>query len=264
MVPYKMGGGIVSRKEIVPGRILTAPVLRTDAPPQADGGFAMRIIKTHRLCRPDGDVLYVGCNPGAHAAALAAIGKHVVASDPVEQILEEAQHEFGADNITFSRDDWASLDIAHRGWYKKYDLVVCNMTPTVWDYRTLMKAIEACRGWLLITKPCRRADSVTDMLVDLLHLDAVLEEPDRQMRLLFCELWDSGYTPYLEYDRQRSTRQLPLEDAVSHYIHRLETFCRLTPQQHKRVASFLSDTALEGVVDEESETTVTALFCNLD
>jgi len=234
--------------------------------PNASSNLAMKLIEQSAMCPPGSHVLDVGCGTGKHAIALAKTGAFVVATDFSERMLEEAKtcaKQHNVTNIQFSQDDWTQIDIAEKGWYKSFDFVLCSMTPAVCDADTLQKAIDACRGCLLITKPCRRTNAVIDKLAELLGINSAYGDADNQINLIFTTIWNMGGLPQLAYDYQVWNSKKTLEEAIPYYTYRLESNNVLTEAQRDNLRGYLTEIAVNGVVEEETLTTVTAIYCNL-
>ena len=235
--------------------------------PNFSNDFTMKIIKQYAMCQPGCHVLDVGCGAGKYAIALAKESFSVAATDFSEKMLAEATLCANQHNITgiqFSFDDWSQVDIVKKGWYKSFDLVLCSMTPAVCDEQTIQKAIDACRGWLLITKPCRRTNSVIDKLNELLGIDSTSGNADEQLHLAFSTIWNTGEFPHLAYDYQVWTSNKTLEEAIPYYTTRLESNNILTNEQKSVLCTYLTETAVNGVVKEDTRTTVTAIYCNFN
>ncbi len=235
--------------------------------PDANSSFTMKLIEQNGMCPSGSRVLDVGCGAGKYAIALAKAGAMVVATDFSEQMLAQAKQcaaRYGINSITFSQDDWAQADIAEKKWHKAFEFVLCSMTPAVFDEATLQKAIDACGGWLLITKPCRRTNSVIDKLTELLGLDPSGGKADYHIQLAFSRLWDLGALPHLSYDGQIWNSGKPLEEAILYYTNRLESSGILTEAQQTTLRDYLTNIAVDGIVNEETHTTVTAIYCNLN
>lgn len=234
--------------------------------PDANSSFTMRLIEEHKMCPLGGRVLDIGCGTGKYAIALARTGAGVVATDFSQKMLDAAR-QCAAKNdvfgIAFSRDDWTHVGIREKRWEKAFDLVLCCMTPAVCDEDTLKKAADACKGWLLITKPCRRSSSVLDRLKEIVELDPAGDAADRHIRLAFSLLWDMGCLPQVAYEQQVWNSQRPLEQAVSYYTGRLESSSPLSGEQREALRDYLTGISDEGVVREETRTVVTAVYCSL-
>ncbi len=236
--------------------------------PKAENNFTIKLITENSMCGKDQKALDVGCGAGRYAIALSGLGMKVEANDFSEAMIKAARecakiHQ--AEGIAFSVEDWSQLDICERGWEKSFDLVLCSMTPAIRDEETIRKAILACRGWLLITKPCRRTNSVRDALRRELNLQEDLAKSDDQMKLAFDLLWQMGKNPQLQCEEQIWENQRPLEEALNYYTCFVEsTHGALTEIQKEALKKYLTKIAVNGMVEEKTVTTVYALYCRVE
>ena len=235
--------------------------------PTSADNFTMKIIAEYQMCRPGQRVLDVGCGAGRYAIALDKLGLEVTATDFSEAMLEagkECAAAHQAKNITFSCDDWLCVDIREKGWENQFDLVLCNMTPAIREEDSLKKAIAACRGWLMITKPCRRTSSVQDELLKQLNLKNGFVQSDRQIKLAFDYLWQMGKNPQLRCQKENWENIRSLEEAVEHYSLFIENSeGSLSSSQKQQIEEYLRKLAVDGKIVDQTETVVYALYCQM-
>ena len=232
-----------------------------------ENNFTMQLIAQNNMCPPGSRVLDVGCGAGKYAIVLASTeAEAVIATDFSSKMLAQAEQNaarYGVGSIAFSQDDWSQVDIAAKGWQKAFHFVLCSMTPAVFNDTTLQKAIDACSGWLLITKPCRRTNSVIDALNEHLELDPAGGSADSFIPLAMGKLWNMGALVQLSYDKQVWSNSKPLEEAADYYTNRLQISNTLTAAHKTALRKYLTGIAENGIVTEETHTTVTAVYCNL-
>lgn len=233
--------------------------------PTVKDNFTMKIIAENEMCRSGQRVLDVGCGAGRYAIALDRLGAQVTATDFSEEMLAAAKdcaaaHQ--AKNIIFSADDWLHVDIQAKGWEKQFDLVLCNMTPAIRDEESLQKAISACKGWLLITKPCRRVSSIQDELLKRLNLKNSFVQSDRQIKLAFDFLWQMGKNPQMRCEKDNWENKRSLEEAIKHYSLFIENSeGSLTDSQRQEMTEYLTAVAVDGMITERTDTISYALYC---
>lgn len=234
--------------------------------PTPENNFTIRLIEQHQMCPAGGTALDIGCGAGRHAIALERLGALVTATDFSPKMLEEARRsarEHQAANITFLQENWELVDVGQLGWRGQFDFVLSNLSPAVYNEKSLGKAVSTCRGWFLYTKPCYRVNSVTDRLMELLGRDSQAGLLEGQILSVFTALWNRGLCPQVAYDKQAWTVDRSLKEACSYFRHRLETGGSLTQAQYGEMEDYLEKIAENGRVREETRTTITAIFCDL-
>lgn len=233
--------------------------------PTAADDFTMKIITENEMCRPGQRVLDVGCGAGRYAIALDKLGMQVTATDFSEDMLAAAKNCAAAHqtkNITFSCDDWLHMDIREKGWENQFDLVLCNMTPAIRDEDSLQKAIAACKGWLMITKPCRRTNSIQDELLKRLNLKNSFVNSDRQIKLAFDFLWQMGKNPQMRCEKDNWENKRTLAEAIKYYSLFIENSeGSLTDSQKQQMTEYLTEVAVGGMIIDKTDTVSYALYC---
>lgn len=64
----------------------------------------------------------------------------------------------------------------------------------------------------------------------------------------------------MDYEVQHWNHVLPLEEAISFYIRRMAAFGQLDGEKERQIAGYLGSIARDGMVEEETDTTITALY----
>ncbi|MGE4352922.1 MAG: class I SAM-dependent methyltransferase [Oscillospiraceae bacterium] len=230
--------------------------------PTAENSLGMQIIMREGMVKKDTCVLDVGCGGGRFAFALEALGANVAATDFSPRMIEEAekQRALRHSNVSFSVNDWHTLDLADKRWKKQFDLVLANMTPAVMSAETFFKLSEASRNWCLMVKPARRANSILDELECIVGAEKDSKRLDETIAYSFDLLWLSGYKPKLEYDDQVREHNLPLETAIREYTLRLSTANDLTEKGKAAIRAYLNGVSENGVVHECAQTSIVAMY----
>lgn len=236
--------------------------------PTDKDNFTLKIIAGQEMCRTGSKVLDVGCGAGRYAIALAGKGAEVWATDFSVEMIEAARKcsaAHGQETIIFSQDDWANLDLKAKEWENKFDLVLCSMTPAIRDEQTIRKAISASKKWLVITKPCRRINSILDKLTEILGLSPFFNKSDQQIKWAFDILWDMGKNPQMRMEEQVWTKKRNLSEAIKHYCFFIESnHGTLTGEQKQIIKQYLTEFAVEGMIEEITNTAVYALYCEVN
>ena len=166
----------------------------------------------------------------------------------------------GLPNVSFSVDDWHTLDLRAKGWEKSFDLVLANMTPAVTSAETFLKLSEASRKWCVFVKPSRRKNSILDSLNALAGAPRDTKTLDETIALAFELLWEEGYCPKVEYALQVWYSKKPLDEAVFQYTKRIESSHAMNDIQRNAVRDFLMSCAKAGFVEETTTTTIVAMY----
>lgn len=94
------------------------------------------------------EILDIGCGPGAFALEMSSRVKRVVALDPsgvMLGLLQESLERKKILNVEPVQAYWDQIDLAERGWEKRFDLVLASMSPAISDSAALMKMKNASR-----------------------------------------------------------------------------------------------------------------------
>ena len=159
-------------------------------------------------------VLDLGCGPGWYSRAFALRVGEVVGIDISENMLEYArQNNADLRNVQFVQMDWATADVSSLG---KFDLVFGNMSPAIYDDRTLEKMMSVCCGYCWYSHFAHRYCNVTNALDAYFGIERKLE----RIRLMFDYLWDHGYLPEIYFQRKGGQPSVAsLDELVDYYRH---------------------------------------------
>ena len=230
--------------------------------PRRENSFTLRLMEDHGMIQTGGTALDVGCGAGKYTFLLAKRGMKAHGTDISPEMIRYARRreEEEGSTATFSADNWRQVDLAGKDWEGAFDLVLANTTPAICSAETFRKLSSASRNWCLLTKPTRRTNSVLDPLRQLIGVDTDLARPDEELAYGLSLLWLEGYCPRLDYEVQHWDHVLPLEEAISFYTCRMATFGQLDREKERQIAGYLQSIARDGMVEEETDTTVTALY----
>lgn len=230
--------------------------------PRRENSLTVRLLEDAGMIKPGGTALDVGCGAGRYSFLLADRGMKVHGTDISPEMIRYARQraEEEGSTVTFSADNWRQVELVQWGWERAFDLVLANTTPAICSVETFRKLSRASRNWCLLTKPTRRTNSVLDPLRQLIGVDTDLARPDEELAYGFSLLWLEGYCPRLDYEVQHWNHVLPLEEAISFYTRRMATFGQLDGEKERQIAGYLGSIARDGMVEEETDTTITALY----
>ena len=230
--------------------------------PTSESSLAMRIIERERIPLENARVLDVGCGSGRFSVALGRRGAIVTGTDISPKMIGYArQAAEGMPNIAFSNDDWHAMNLNDKGWEKRFDLVLANMTPAIADAVTFKKLSDASSGWCVFVKPSRRENSLLDPIHELIGAPRDTKGLDDTIVYAFEMLWRDGLSPKIDYTPEIWHNKKPLEEAVLQYTKRIESHQQLDAAQRAHIKQYLSDKAdKDGFVEETTTTTIVAMY----
>jgi SAM-dependent methyltransferase len=225
--------------------------------PLAEDNFTMGLIKKEQMVKQGGTALDIGCGAGRYALALAGMGAAVTGIDVSPKMIEACK---STDNVSFQVEDWHNLDIDAKGWRKAFDLVLANMTPAIVDGAGFVKMIEASCDWCLLVKPVNRKSSIYNELLAIIGAQDEKAASDDAVEYAFSILWNRGLRPFFSYDRQVWYNSEPLEQAIEKHTKRIGTYFTLNDAQRGLIRDFLVSRAVNGEVEETTNTEIVALY----
>ena len=204
-------------------------------------------------------VLDVGCGAGAYSLALSSKVKKVVGVDFSPKMIEAAKcsaAKEGIENAEFFERDWHNCDGSE--FSGQFDLVFARTTPAIADYESFVKMMKASRKYCFFCKPARRTDKVFDQLRALLGMENTAH--DDSVAYAFDTVWMSGFNPEVSYEETVWKSRKTIEDAKIWYLGRLQGSSKLTNVQKDAVCQYLAQISKEGMVEEETRTTLVNMF----
>lgn len=217
----------------------------------------------HNLFTANSSILDIGCGPGRFAVEFAKKSSTVTCLDISGKMLDYAQKNAAASNlsnISFENLNWDDANLDEYGWRKKFDLVIAINSPGIHDLITLKKMIEASKGYCFLSHFVERSDSVQDILrTEILKL----KDPKFYINTIysiFNILWLSGYYPnitYIDTDREHIRS---VEEACTYYGTLFETGSDQTNERNKLIKNYLEQISLNGYVRERVQTKTAWIF----
>lgn len=223
----------------------------------------LQLLQRNQMFSKDSAVLDVGCGTGNYSIVIAGQCKKVVGLDLSPKMIEIAEKkaaENSISNVDFRCLDWHGLDLKQEGYERIFDLVFAHMTPAVQSADTFQKLISAGKGWCALSKPTRRTDPVSDAVKKLIGIRERRESSDTEILFAFELLWQQGFYPYFEYEKQCWHMQKTPDDAYAMYINRMKTYRDISYEEEQSVKRYLQSITKNGLVCEDVDTTVTTLY----
>lgn len=234
--------------------------------PTPETSIAMRVIERENMIKKGNSGLDVGCGGGRFSFALEALGADVTGTDFSPKMIEQCElmRKERNSNIVFSNDNWHTLDLKEKGWYKNFDFVMAHMTPAIVSAETFLKLSEASRNWVLMVKPTRRRNSVLDDLNSLVSADKDMKTLDETITYAFDLAWQKGYCPKFEYENQIWEQDLSLEEAIKEYTLRIASMHELSDMNKAEIKKYLEGIAVDGRVHETTHTLIAAMYWQVE
>ncbi len=224
--------------------------------------LGMRIIQQENMVYKGCSTLDVGCGGGRFSFALEQMGAAATATDFSPKMIEAAdrQRVERSSTVSFSVDNWHTLDLNAKNWNKKFDLVLANMTPAIVSADTFLKLSDASRTWCLMVKPARRSNSILDELNRIVGAEKDTIALDETIAYAFELLWLKGFSPKLEYENQVWENDMTLEEAIKEYTLRIGSMHDLSEENTYAIRAYLESIAVDGMIHEISITLIVAMY----
>lgn len=220
-------------------------------------------LQAHNMLHQDSEVLDIGCGAGNYALAMAKGAKSVVGVDISPNMIAHAKENAartGVKNTDFVVTPWETLDLKEKGWVKKFDLVFASMCPGINSKTSLLKMVEASRGFCFLSSFAQREDSVKDALFSIIYGQAPNSKWSKKVYSIFNILWLLGYYPSICYHDTQWIQQWKLEKAIEFYSLRLAQDGKLDPIQSKKMEDYLQKIAQDQVIKERVTARVAWLY----
>jgi len=201
-------------------------------------------------------VLDIGCGTGRLAFALAKEGADVTAIDFSDGMLDTMKNktpEKLESRIHPIKADWEAVDLSECGWEKAFDLVVAHMTPAVRRPSSFLKMIDASKGACILKGWAgRRRNSLLEGLWRHLNGEDMKDRPP-DIIFEFNLLYAMNYYPSLTFEKVAWERDVPVEDAVTHYM---DYFSGVSDEPEEalrnKISSYIESLAADGTVHEKT------------
>ena len=166
--------------------------------------------------KQDSEVLDLGCGAGRYSIAVADRCGKVTGNDVSPKMIEFAnlkKQEYGKKNITFVQESWHDIDIAERGYEKKFDLVFGHMTPAFDTVEDIEKATRASKGYCAMATFAKRDAPVADRFLEFMETESHWHGAGK-IPEFFEYLYMQNKFPQVNYYLRDDTQEFDEEGAV--------------------------------------------------
>lgn len=220
------------------------------------------LISKHMLNK-DMEVLDIGCGPGRYSLEFAMKAKSVTGIDISPKMLQFAKENsknIGANNVNFDQIPWDQVDLHKQKWTKKYDLVFASMCPGINNSETLMKMVEASKGFCFLSSFANRTDKIKDELNRNVLGKSENSRGKNKIYYAFNILWQSGFYPEICYQDVNWENVLTLEKAINIYSAQFGKKNENDTQIKKKVESYLAGISKNGVIKETTSAKIAWMY----
>lgn len=165
----------------------------------------------------DMEVLDIGCGPGKHSLEFSKEAKKVTGIDISPKMIQFAKDnsiKIGATNSDFIMIPWGQIDLEKQNWRKKYDLVFASMCPGINNSETLMKMVQASKGFCFLSCFANRTDKIRDEFNKVVLGQNNNSRGKNKACYIFNILWQSGFYPEICYQDFKFESEWTLEEAI--------------------------------------------------
>ena len=232
--------------------------------PTVENNTFMHFLSEKELLETSRNALDIGCGGGKYALALADYCPDgVIGTDLSPKMIAAARENavrFSKENLVFRTENWHTLDLQRAGMEGAFDLVYAHNTPAIQCLSDFEKLIAASRKHCVVSLPVRRQDKIQDALYAQFFPDIDQQHRDRNLLYMFEALWYKGYEPHIAYDHQHWHSRRSLEKTETIMLNRIRSRQSLSPKLEQAIHHWLEDRAVDGMIEEETQTTIAMLY----
>lgn len=221
----------------------------------------LKLLEEHNFIRTEDRVLDIGCGTARYSIALAARVRSVTGVDVSPKMIaygREAVNELGINNVTLYQMPWNGEETKKIG--DSYDLVIAHMTPAIRDFATFQKMLSIGSHRFAYSKPMFRKSELLEGVRKAAGRTKQSKENSNHIPYMFTVLWQQGILPKLYYEEQVWESEHPIEVAAKRFLTRLRTAGEVSHEQEKAVMDYLSSAQKEGIIYEQTKTTVVTML----
>lgn len=182
-----------------------------------------RIYKVFNILNREGyfhessSILDIGSGTGIYTIPMAKYAKEVTAIDNSSNmcsILREKAHEEKINNLEILNEDWNSIDLKALGLYKKFDLAISSLNPSINSFEALCRMNESSKGYCCLISWSGAAENKVCKDLNRILINSDSKKGGYDIYYSFSILYAMGYHPKLDYVDFTWTLENSYEEAV--------------------------------------------------
>ena len=213
--------------------------------------------------RPDSEILDLGCGAGRYSIAVADRCGHVTGSDVSPKMIEFAnlkKQQFGKENVTFAQESWHDIDIAQRGYGKRFDLVFGHMTPALDSVEDIEKADRASKGYCALATFAKRDAPMAEKFLEFMETESRWHD-EKKIPEIFEYLYLRKKFPQVDYYLRDDTQEFDEDGAVAFLRDRyiLDAFEEADEETTEKIREFVRRESKDGIFVNEVKAVIVTI-----
>ena len=211
----------------------------------------------------DMEVLDIGCGPGKYSLEFSKKAKSVTGLDISPKMIQFAKdnsNKIGAINSDFIMIPWGQVDLEKQNWKKKYDLVFASMCPGINSSETLMKMVQASKGFCFLSSFANRTDKVKDEFNKVVLGQNINSRGKNKIYYIFNILWQSGLYPEICYQDFKYESQWTLKEAIKVCFLQFGKNIKDNTKLKKDGEKYLASICKNGIIKETTRSKIAWIY----
>lgn len=213
------------------------------------------ILKSENCIGSSSSVMDIGSGTGIYTIPLAKLAKEVTAVDNSSSmcdILKEKTYKSEVNNIKIINEDWNGLDLKSLGLYKKFDLVISSLNPSINSFESICKMNESSKGYCCLISWAGAAKNKVCKDLNKIVLNRNYKKGGYDIIYPLNILYSMGYFPKLDYVDFTWSLENTYEEAVYRLIYENYWFYTdVTEEIKNKISTYVKENIKDGVFKEE-------------